>query len=102
MDEKTTEALREVFEQWRQECGYNTESFSSVLWQAWLACYQHLEPQLKDGERYRFLRDEGHDDCGDGPWSDGYRAIASTWLSAAEIDAEVDAALDQQKEKQQC
>ena len=60
--------------------------------EGFLACARALEPMVRDGGRYRFLRDGGRDDCGDGPWSDAYAAIAST-NGPEYIDTTVDTAM---------
>ncbi|WP_104658039.1 hypothetical protein [Ralstonia insidiosa] len=110
MDEKQTAALREAFEKrakflgfvrlTREGDGYKANSLDH-LWREWLACYQHLEPQLKDAERYRYLRDISRlpDEC------DG-EIVAGTvggedLLFNEHLDKAIDAALALQKEKQQ-
>jgi len=45
-----------------------------------------------EADLYRFLRDGGQDDTGNGPWCEAYRAIGSS-KPAAEIDAIVTSAL---------
>ncbi len=75
--------------------------------EGWLSCYQHLEPQLKDAERYQWLRS---DDIEVMP---GQREInvymerlphteePTVLLVESALDEAIDAALDLQKEKQQ-
>lgn len=90
--------MRELLQKWWLEpegFGLRAERFTEpgeAALAGFLACARALEPMVRDGERYRFLRDEGHDDCGDGPWSDAYAAIAST-NGPEYIDTTVDAAM---------
>ncbi|CAJ0705999.1 hypothetical protein [Ralstonia holmesii] len=108
MDEKQTAALREVYEAAcqfptlttfvRKANGEYFNKLREIHWKGFLACYQHLAEQLKDGERYRAIRQCGKD------WSNlrvfDYRGAIDAQALDHEADALV-AALDQQKEKQQ-
>lgn len=101
MDEKQ---IREAFEQvakqknWnlaKGNCGWYVSAVTHEAWQGFLACYQHLGPQLKEAERYRFLRDD---------MELSVRDVFSSWSPHLNdgLDVAIDAALEQQKEKQQC
>lgn len=116
MDDKTTAALREVFERWAWENGYALKldvaetaeglRHTQAAWAGFLACYQHLGPQLKDAERYRYLQGSV---CATrvtparcefflqlpAPIKDPMRGSV-----AQHFDEAIDAALDLQKEKQ--
>ncbi|CAJ0710584.1 hypothetical protein ACPCHQ_11870 [Ralstonia thomasii] len=67
--------------------------------EAWLACYQHLEPQMKDAERWRYVRNSINPSHVIHRWDDSikdWKNIGGSYVAQETIDA----ALDLQKEKQ--
>lgn len=92
MDEKQ---IREAFE---AKYGHRPKDlpWSAEMWDtrlsAWLACYQHLEPQLKDAARYQWLRSIDNE-------QEAFSAIHE--YADKYLDEAIDAALALQKEKQQ-
>ena len=98
------EATHKGFDLTRDSNAEYIHGSTSMLWNEWLACARALEPMVRDGERYRFLRDGGRDDCGDGPWSEAYAAIASTngpeYIDTT-VDTAMSAALEEEKNENQ-
>ncbi|WP_104658046.1 hypothetical protein [Ralstonia insidiosa] len=110
MDEKQTAALRDAFEaahigmdlDKHPEHGYYRSKLTQAYWEGWLACCQHLAPQLKDAERYRFLREDDNDEKMLQFSEHARDGRDDVWLLREEkLDSAIDAALALQKEKQQ-
>ncbi|NYS09363.1 hypothetical protein PBR31_00048 [Xanthomonas phage PBR31] len=111
MDEKQ---IREAFEQvakkknWnlaKGNCGWYVSAPTHEAWQGFLACYQHLAEQQKDTERLNFVIDSIFTHQlrrTKKSWSMP-RISNQDWFDTYPTAREaIDAALDQQKEKQQC
>lgn len=107
MDEKTTAALREVFEAWarergsviRRHVGIYSDFNTQARWEGFLACYQHLVPDgyvvvPKEPTPEMLAIDFEMFTVGNGmAYGPNKRNL---------YRAMIDAALDLQKEKQQC
>lgn len=114
MDEKTTAALREVFEAWarergsviRRHVGIYSDFNTQARWEGFLACYQHLAPIVEDADRYRWLikRLAGYDfnwmpssECANDGKTVAVFDMGPGFRGGTNIGALIDAAREQEK-----
>lgn len=88
MDEKQIEAFEEKYGKRPSNDAQRADAWDDRL-RVWLACYQHLAPQLKDAARYQWLRDIDNE-------QEAFSAIHE--FADKFLDQAIDAAIDRKKD----